>query len=92
MDERILAKLDQLHKEMDEKFEEIRAYIPKADIVSNQRYCEIRTEMGMPLKMRGLRTWFDRHPDCPRHDKHHVSVSKLNKWAEETFKPKSSNA
>lgn len=87
MEERLLEEIKKLHTEIDA----IMKFIPKLDIVSNQRYCEIREEMGMPVKPRTLKEWFTR-PDCPRYDKHHVYFSKMNVWAEETFKPKSKSA
>lgn len=78
----ILEKIDALHKELDEKMEFIMKYIPKTDIVTNERFCQIRTEMGAPLKYRGLIEWFQK-PGFPRVSKSHLSVSDANKYIEE---------
>lgn len=62
------------------------------DIVTNEQYCTLRTAKGFPLSRTGLFMWFKRYPDCPRVDRKHVSVTKLDKWAEEQFKPKTKEA
>lgn len=89
INEQILKRLESIDSDMNQVMKEIREvkkFMPNLDIVTNQRYCEIRTENGLPLANRGLRKWFTQ--GCPRHDKHSVSVTEVNKWAEEHFKPK----
>ena len=77
-------------KELNNKLEDIRTQFifPKTDVVTNEEYCRIRTKMGMPLTGRGLREWFKKNAHvkpCPRVDSRRVSVSAVNKWAEEYF-------
>jgi hypothetical protein len=81
-EESILKRIDQLHKEMDEKMNAMLEYLPSADIVTNERFCELMTENGHPLKIRGLREWFKK-PGFPRQGSRRVPFSKAKRYMEE---------
>ena len=84
MSDEVMKKLD----EINEVVKDVKQYIPLLDIVTNKKYCEIRTARGASLTVDGLKKWFEK--GCPRVDSQHVSIMAVDKWAEEnnTRKPK----
>jgi hypothetical protein len=59
---------------MEQDLKEIKEYIPVTDIVTNAEYCRLR---GM--KKKTFDYWVVK-PDCPRVDKHTVSVKAFDKF------------
>lgn len=76
MSDEALKKLEEIQQSVNV----ILTYIPQIDVVTNEKYCELRSASGSKLTIRGLREWFKK--GCPRKDSRHVSVSDVNKWAE----------
>jgi hypothetical protein len=81
MSEEALKKLNEIHEDM----KEIKEFISKRDVVTNEAYCTLK---GM--KIRKLREWFAKKPDgCPREDARHVSIKAVDNWARTKYTKKS---